>query len=219
MIGKLLFLRKRVIDLLLSVDGEPATVSLNDLRFSLKSGASELNKEPSLTSVLAAVSGLVDDGRDPYVSLQFGAGVSLQALHDLCALLSSVDTEKGMRIEPPRPGQLFYKAFAPASTFLDRESRMAQPWELRLVSKESGVTAILTRIEETWKAGQPRPDLKPINYEVATPEALKQALQQYGPGLPVILVIAQPRITHGQLMTFLAPVLPIHSTIHVFLKE
>jgi hypothetical protein len=45
------------------------------------------------------------------------------------------------------------------------------------------------------------------------------SLAENGPGLPVILVIVPPSVTHGQLMTFLAPALPTHSTIHVFLKE
>ena len=64
-----------------------------------------------------------------------------------------------------------------------------------------------------------RPDLKVTDYEVQTPEALKQNLTEHGPGLPVILVKAQPSLTHEQLMRFLAPALVTHPTIHVFLSK
>jgi hypothetical protein len=215
--------KKRVMDLVLGVGPKPGTpgVAASDLRLSLKAGTRELNSDATLKGMLEAVSGLVDKGQDPFVSLQVETNMTLKALHDLCVVLASVDTEKGMRLEPPLPGHLYYKAFIPDPSFLDREKRIAQPWELRLVRRESagGLTGILTRIEEVWKDDGGRPDLKLTNYEVATPEALKKTINENGPGLPVILVITQPSVTHGQLMTFLAPVLPTHSTIHVFLKE
>jgi len=214
--------KKRVMDLLLHVGVKPGTADagLKDLFFSLKSGDSELNSDFTLKGMLETVSGLVDKGHDPFVSLQFDTNLTVTVLHDFCVLLTSVDSEKGMRLEPPRPGHVYYKAFNPDPAFLDREKRIAQPWELRLTCQKSGdVTGVLTRIEQIWKDDQLRPDLKPTYYEVPTPEALKQALEQNGPGLPVILVIAQPAVTHGQMMAFLEPVLPIYSTIHVFVEK
>jgi hypothetical protein len=215
--------QKRVVDLLLEVSPKPDTagVALNDLIFSLnlKEKDKLLNPEPSLKSVLEQISSLAEKGRDPFVALQLHTNLTVKVIHDLAVVLSSIDTEKGIRMEPPLPGHLYYRAFVPDPTFLDRQTRIAQPWELVLSLKDSKLSGVLTQIGQIWKDGVARPDLKTTDYEIPTPEALRQTLDKHGPGLRVILVVAQPDITRGQLMTFLAPALPTHPTIHVFLKE
>ena len=111
-----------------------------------------------------------------------------------------------------------YKAFIADPDYLNRETRSAQPWELRLTLKDGKVSGVLTYIEQIWRDDAARPDLKSTDYEVGSPEALRQALDKHGPGIPVILVIAQPAVTHGQLMAFIAPVRRTHPTIHVYLR-
>ena len=212
---------KRVVDLRLEVSPRPETAgaAVSDLAFSLKAGDKAVTREPTLKSVLEEVSALVAKGHDPFVSLQLDGRLGVKAIRDLCVVLMSIDTEKGLRMEPPLSGHLYYKAFAPDPAFLDRESRIAQPWELDLSVRDAKVGGVLTQIEQIWTDGVARPELKATDYTVATPEALKEALAKYGPGLPVILVKAPPPLSHEQLMTFLTPSLKTHPTVHVFVKE
>ena len=45
---------------------------------------------------------------------------------------------------------------------------------------------------------------------------LRTLIDEHGPGLPVILVFAEPAVTHGELMRMLSPVMSTHGTVHVF---
>ncbi|GAI08008.1 unnamed protein product, partial [marine sediment metagenome] len=183
---------------------------LEDLSFEI------MGEKLKLNEMLEKFAKMTETGHDPFVTLRFGDDLTLKAVHDLCVILSSIETEKGIRIEPPLPGHLYYKAFMPDESFRQREERISQPWELHLSVENSKITGVLTQIEQIWKDGKVWPDLKVKDYPVADPEALRKELDNRGPGLPVVLVFAQSGVTYGQLTTFIKPVLSTHPTIHVF---
>lgn len=211
--------RTRVLDLTLHIttpEGKSGAAA-NGLSFRLDDAAGKpVYAGAEMKELMRILSEFAASGRDPFVALRLGDSVSVSALRDLCRILDSINTENGIRIEPPGGNQLFYKAFIPNEVWRDRAGRMAQPWELRLELKDGKPAGVLTQVKEVWKDEQARPDLKPENVPVPTPADLQKALTERGPGLNVILVFAPPALTHGQLMEFVGPVLKTHPVIHVF---
>jgi hypothetical protein len=211
---------KRVMDLVLEAAPRPASsnATVRDLVFRLRAaGDKTLGENLPLDQVLRTFSDLVKDSRDPCVTLQIADDMTLGLVRELCAVLASVETEDGIRMEPPPARHLYYKAFLPKDEMKDRNERIMQPWELRLAGPDTAPTGTLVRIEEVWRDERIRPDLKVTEHPVATPAALRERLDKLGPGLRVILVFARPSLTHGALMRFLDPALPTHPTVHVFL--
>jgi len=173
----------------------------------------------TLNAFLAGVTKLVENGRDPFVALQFDPTLRLGGIAQLCALLSSIEGEHGIRVEPPPEGHVYYLAFAPDQRFRDRHKRITQPWELHLPLKEGRIAARLTQIEQIWQDGSIDPELKVKSFHLPEPGDLRKELDRRGPGLPVILVFADPTVTYGQLMAYLAPVLDTHGVIHVYVEK
>ena len=119
-------------------------------------------------------------------------------------------------MEPPATGRLYYMAFLPNEKFRDRDSRLAQPWELHFARADGRSRATLTQIEEVWKEDKIRPELRPHHVPVASPEVLRKEIDARGPGLPVILVFAPPDLAYEELLRFVSPMLSTHGAIHVF---
>ncbi|MDI6775049.1 MAG: YdjY domain-containing protein, partial [Verrucomicrobiota bacterium] len=214
--------KRRVIDLTLAVAArDGARVSeLGQVKFTLtgKDGKT-VAATNDLNGVLAAFAALAKDGRDPFVMLKPDGGLSVKVLRDTCAALALIDTEKGVRMEPPSSNDLYYRAFAPDSSFKDRAARFAQPWELRLGKKDAQVSGVLTQIKQTWNEGEIKPELTATNFMVADAPALRKTLNEKGPGLRVILVFATPTLTYRELLDFLALARATHPLIHVFVEE
>ena len=215
--------RMRVVDLGLTVMPGPAnpTNAKADLSFCLQQPDGVLTNM-QLNDVLAVFTGLVEDGHDPFVGLQFDEVLKLGDIHELCKLLASIETVNGIRIEPPAVGQLYYRAFLPNEDFRNREDRFAQPWELRIETSDSssaGSTGILTRITEVWHDDVIKPELQIVDHEIGTPADMGRILKKEGSGLPVILVFAARDLTYGDIMPYLRPVLKDYDTVYVFLDK
>ena len=146
--------KKRVVDLQLFVNpvaGNPG-MEPADLAFQLKNAQGKmLNKTPKINGVLKAFTSLTENGHDPFVTVIFGDNLTLKAAHAVCSILLSIDIDKGIRMEPPLAGPLYYRAHVPDKRYKDRESRYAQPWELKLSKKDGQLSGILTQIEQIWK--------------------------------------------------------------------
>jgi hypothetical protein len=70
-----------------------------------------------------------------------------------------------------------------------------------------------------WRDREVWPELKITECDVADPAAFAAELSSRGPGLPVILVFADPSVRYGQLMAYIRPVLETHPTVYVFVEE
>ena len=195
------------------------TASLAEMTFSLKNLASgqELWDLRMPGGVLEMISAWATNGHRISATISFDDRLSLRLVRDVCRVVSGVETEKGMHVELPPTGQLYYRAFLPDESLRVRENRPAQPWELKLTKTGTTVSGTITRIEEVWRADSLKPNLVPTDFAVATPDAVLQVLREKGPGMPVILVFAPPELTYGELMRFVGPCVKTHGTIHVYL--
>jgi hypothetical protein len=164
------------LDIGVGPDGKAA--SLGEMRFALKDVATAqvCNKDMGLNGALEVVSGLTTNGHDVYAVMTFDNRLTLRLVRDACRLVSGVETEKGIRVEPPPAGQLYYRAFLPDETMRVRANRVnGQPWELRLTKTGTSVSGTVTRIEEVWPDEGAKPDLVPTDCAAATPEAVVPA--------------------------------------------
>ncbi len=208
--------RVRVVDMALAA--APATnaaTGLASLSLTLSAGARILYADADVNRMLEIFVNTVSAGQDPFVSVRLGDDLTVASAQALCRLLMSVETETGIRVEPPPEGQLYYRAFAPNETLRQRTARTAQPWELRLSVTGGVVKATVTEVEQVWSKDRLQPDLKTASTPVASPEALRAHLSTHT-GLPVILVFADPALRLRDLMRFLQPVRKTHPTVHVY---
>ena len=227
---------KRVKDLFLQVDAAATPLArpltglerVNQLVFQLKDAATLLNEKPSLSSVVAVFSALDRKKHDYFLTVSFGDGVELGGAQALAKILAIMDSERGMRIEPPPVGQLYYRAFTPDRDLLDRDARMFHPWELSLSEKAGAVSGKLLRIDSVYRTGVTRSELEIVELPVSSPQDLRRELdaevertrkanKRAKP--PVMMVFVPSTLTYGQLRKFLELSLPTHKTIHVYLDE
>ncbi len=220
---------KRVKDLRLQVHaGQTSTGDgpLSGLRFQLKDAAFVLNAPDSLLSVVEALAVLDRKKHDHFLTVAFGDTVTLGQAGMLAQILATIDREQGVRIGPPPPGQIYYRAFTPDRELLDRDARMFHPVELALSEKDGQVAGQLLLIDSVWKKDATRSELQFTARPVSGPAQLRQELdaeadrtRQAGqrPRLPVLMVFAPANLSHQQLIKFLDPALSTHRLIHVYL--
>ncbi|MSU34100.1 MAG: hypothetical protein EXS36_03130 [Pedosphaera sp.] len=225
---------KRVKDLILTIEADkaPSDQPANDgarlanLRVQLKDGDTVLNSRETLISVIEALAALDRKARDYFVVVSFADNVELSQARALATILSTIDREKGIRIEPPPVGQLYYRALIPDPELMDREARLFHPWELALSEASGQVSGHLLLIESVWKKSASRSELEVVELWVPGPRELRKEMDaadelarkrttRLKP--PVIMVFAPSTLRYGQLTRFLEPVLPTHKVVHLYL--
>lgn len=198
------------------------------LAFQLKDGTVVLNEQPTISSVMQSLGVLDRKRNDYYLTVCFEGDVELGAAQALAPLLSIMDCERGIRIEPPPSGQLYYRAFTPDRELLDRDARMFHPWELALSDEAGAVAGRLLGFNSVYTNGSSQAKLELTELKISSPLSLRKALDAEAaapakPGQisrpPVIMVFAPATLKYGQLLQFLGPVLPTHKTVHVYLDE
>ena len=224
---------KRVKNLVLHIEAaktptnQPATEvdRLASLRPQLKDAGAVLNRDETLISVIQTLAVLDRKKHDYFLSLSFGDNVELGQAQALARILSTIDREQGIRIEPPPGGQLYYRAFTPDRELLDREARLFHPWELALSEKDGQVSGKLLLVQSVWKTNASRSELQFTELPVSGPKSLRKELDAEAERArksgqrakaPIIMVFAPPTVGIGQLTKFLAPVLGTHKVIHVY---
>jgi hypothetical protein len=225
---------KRVKDLVLHVQaGQTPTNSpltgmerLASLSLQLKDSETVLNEKPTLLSVVETLALLDRKKHDYFLTVSFGDHVELGQAQALAKILSSIDAENGIRIDPPPAGQLYYRAFTPDQQLLDREARIYHPWELALAEKDGQVSGKLLLIDSVWKRGASASELEITELSVSGPQDLRQELEAEVERTrkadkrakpPVIMVFVSSTLKYGQLMKFLEQALPTHKMVHVYL--
>ena len=189
---------------------------LAGLVFDIGSADGPQKKDASLNEVLELLTSVVEKQHDPFVSLELGEGITIADANAVCRILASIETETGIRVEPPSAGQLYYRAFMPREDFRSRSSRFAQPCELHLRQGEDGnIDAELVEITQSWSDGKLKPDLSTKTIAVSSPEVLEKELASRDT-MRVILVFAGEGITLGKMRSFIRPVQDTHPTIHVY---
>ncbi len=187
-----------------------------------------LAHERSLPAIRAALESLAAKGCDPCVSVRFGRELGLGAVQVICRELSKLDDGAAMRVEPPSPGELYYRAFLADERWLKRENRASQPWELRLAPKGDTLSGKLSQVESAGEGEDLVPKFKTTETEIPDSRALGRRLEadagnrkreHQRPRLPVMLVFADPVLTYGQLVDFIQPVLSLNHVVYVYLQK
>ncbi len=223
-------------DLVLQVDpgperrnpSESEVEALANLRLQLKDGATVLNRETTLVSVIRSMAALDQRTHGHFLTLRWSDGVALDAAQALAEILASVDREQGVRIDPPAPGDLYYRAFTPDRELLDRGERPFHPVELGLQEKDGRISGRLLLFESVWKEGASRSELQFLERTILNPADLRRELaadreRKRSSGKrsrpAVMLAFAPSHLTIGQVTAFLEPVLTNQTAIHLFLDE
>ena len=226
----------RVQDLVLQVDaapraGKPPSSSIEalaDLRVQLRDSTTVLNPDGSLVSVVGSIAALDRQKHAPFLTLQWSPDICLASAQSLAEILASLDREQGIRIEPPRAGDPYYRAFTPDRQLLDRTERLVQPLELALQQKDGRISGRLVMVDSIWKEGASRSELRFLERPLQGPADLRREIaadqersRSAGrrPRPNVLLAFASSDLTMGQLTAFLEPVLTNHTAIHLFLDE
>lgn len=207
--------RRRVLDLTLRADAPADPPGPPTYTLAGPDGAERLRTLDPF-QVVAHAAELVENGRDPFVTLEPGDRLTLKQVRELCGVLASAEGEHGLRMEPPPPGLPYYRAFLPDERFRRREDRIAQPRELRFSEVEGALTVVLTELEESWPEDAERPTVTATDHAIGSPAALATALASLKRGLPVILIYAPDSLLFGRLRPYLEAALPACPTLYVF---
>lgn len=202
--------------------------ALAKLRVALREEGTVLNPDGSLVGMVGSIAALDRQSRIPFLTLRWSPEVRLGSARALAEILDSLDRERGIRIEPPRAGDPYYRAFMPDRKLLDRRERRQHPMELTVSEAEGGLSGRLVLVESVWKEGIARSELEFGEALVRNRADLARELaadrdrprtQGKQPRPNVLLVFVSPEVTMGQFKEFLEPVLTNHTEIHVFLDE
>ncbi len=172
-------------------------------------------------SLLTLFKGLVQQQRDPMVTLYLDDALTLAQAREIATILEAIEGENGIRLEPPATGQLYYKAFLPDERWRRREERLSQPWELHVSRNDAAAdqppTIKLVQTKEDWSDPDSlEPKLTPTTFTVASWQEMAATLESKGHGLPVLLVYAPAAAPLRLFMEGVRLVQQEHATIYVF---
>jgi len=218
--------RKRVADISLSVTPAAKGKTNLSVEFTLTdaSGRSILKRQ-TLAEVLVVFGAMKRDGRDPFVSVHFSAELKLGVVRHVCRVLQAIDTERGIRVEPPARQQLYYEAFLPDAQLLDRDKRITDPWEVHL--RRNGNDQIVARVirhksqfvdgrREASVISQDTLFALDLRRHLDAEASLRKSAGQR-PGPRVLIVFGKSDMDYRELVNFLTPAMATHNVIHVFL--
>ncbi len=171
---------------------------------------------------------LQEQGDDAFVAVRFHPGLRLDSMRNACQIIADLDKAGGMRVEPPGPGQLYYRAFLVNQQWRQRENRAGQPWELVLSKKNGGLAGKLIQIDAPQVGAMLDPQFKITEFPVADAAALswqlaadteerQRANQRARPA--VVLIFAEPDLPYGELTEFSAPLIAANYVVYVFLEK
>lgn len=176
------------------------------------------NNYSNLDELLVAFKAMVDDNKDPFVTLDFSRDLPLHICNLLALLLDSIDSAGGIRIEPPLKGDLYYRAFMPDERMRERDKRYIQPLELHLKLYDNKIDGTLIKVNEIWGTGN-TPKLDPEIFPVSLHGGIKNAVDETKVKYPVLLVFPEGNITLGDLMDYIAPIRNSYKYINIYLPK
>ncbi|MGI5869119.1 MAG: hypothetical protein ACOX9C_06735 [Kiritimatiellia bacterium] len=168
-----------------------------------------------LPEVLTKLQASTQAARDVHATVTWADDLPLMQIRDTCRVLKILDSDGGVRLEPPVQGNPYYKAFVPNESWRTRAQRPTQPCELRI--DNDGATTLVV-IEEIWKEGEIDPELKISEIKDVKPAALPALMNEKKPNLAVLLVFAPGNLRYADIKPYLAAVIPTHPNLYVFVE-
>ena len=207
--------RPHELDLALEV--APRTPGTTEPAYRLRNGAGQpLSTNTTATGLLATLERHAAGDQAVFVTLHIADTASLATVLEAARLLSSLDREEGIRIEPPPAGHPYYKAFLPNPRFRDRAQRPSPGVELYLANAAGTTTGQLVQLEMQWKGDDSEPSFRETRIPAPTPAALEQALEA-SPETPAALLVFAPKtLDYGTFRKFAAPLLKRNAILYVF---
>lgn len=216
-------------------DGRSRVYNLNmeigaDKKILLKDAKTgkQISEKPTFDSAIRACKKIIEERREPYVTVSFDETMKLNEIKQICTMLFMMDLQNGLRIDPPTAGKLYYRAFMPNPQWIDPKGRMMQPWELHLTTKDDKTSGFLVIYDAEWKRNQSRPDLTKRSYEVSSAADIQKRMEKESEerkeasrrAVPAALLIFTPEtIAYGELMKFLPKPVTANYSIHLFFDE
>lgn len=189
----------------------------DDLLFALHTPDGQpTSRGDRLEDVLTALAGLLQDGREPHLSVDLDDRLSLAAAKTICRFLRESEDSGSLRISPPLPGRWYYQAYLPNPAFRERSMRPSQPWEWHLLRHGDAWQVQRIDVHENWSTDGSEPELQVLPLPMQSPEEAAQALLADDRPLRVLLVFAPPDATCGELRQFLSPLREKFHTLYIF---
>lgn len=197
-----------------------AAVRLADVAFEeYDAQAGQTNRYPQIDALLAAFNDRVGRQQDPFVTMDFSGALSLGVCHDLAAILARIDSERGIRMEPPPDGQFYFRAYVPDEQQRDYTRRYAQPLELHLKGTNRVESATVRRIEEVWADNAENPELKVQQFPVAEPGGMRAAVKASADDSTALFVYAHPDLPMQAVADLATEVRDTHPLVHIYLDQ
>ena len=207
---------RRVRDVTLSLapgaDHQPLALVLRDEQ------GEPLHEGRALVNVLAAFNRIVEREQTPFVQLELHADTPLREARDVSRLLKAFEDEETLHIEPPRPGELYYRAFIPEEEHRDRAQRPSQVLELRLAQADGEWRGTVVEVRDVRERREDDFKAEVREVPVASAGELAAVLAEIGHRLPVLLVFVSEIATYGQVMQWIGPVQETHPIIYLYLE-
>lgn len=179
-----------------------------------------LNENDSVSGAVACLAGMVAEGRTPFARVEFDQDLSIGAARSVCELIAAIDTQKGIRVEPPAQGDLYYKAFLPQPVMADREERGLQPPELHLSAAETESAAVLKQARREWSEDEPgRSWIAVESWQLTGPKDFEKRIVAVAGDMPVLIVCADDELPLRSMMKYVRTVLDRYRTVFVLPSE
>ena len=147
----------------------------------------------------------------------------------LAKLLAVVDCDRGIRIDPPKPNQIYYKAFLPETDLLERAPSDTASWKLSLANSDGRTQGMLQLIQAKHADDGSIAKLQGVGFPISSPIQFRRKLEAESARLrkfkstinisPAILVEVPATFHYGILMDYLRPHLPQHKIFQVIPHE
>jgi hypothetical protein len=223
----------RVTDLSLKVaQTERGSNALSDadrlkaLRVELTESAEPIKL--SLPALLEHLAALDRQKHDFFLTLRFDHAVELGNARAMAGVLALIDSDNGVRVEPPSSGQLYYRAFIPDRNLLDRHNRLLHPFELVLSEREGKISGNLVMANSVSKDDGAKTEVEAKEVAVSGPSQLQSEMEAEnkrletsgrGPRPLIVMVFAPSTMSYGNLLRFLGPVPATYRTVYIYLDE
>jgi hypothetical protein len=180
------------------------------------------------TPILEKLVALWNESGAPYVDLRFGDRLSLKDVKMTCLLMARMGSMGMARVDPPAPGQLYYRAFVPDKVWETPRQRPRQPWELHLCRDGDDLKAELVLHEPVGEEDGSEPEFERSISNLTKAADVRARLEGKAresraaglvPPPPVLLVYAPPNLLYGEVMSFVRPVQDTHRTVFLFIQN
>ena len=169
----------------------------------------------NITAVLQSLQADASPGSDLFVCPTFDASVTVARAVEIAKAFEMLDGN-GLKMNGAADGQFFYKAFLPDPAWRNREGRLFQPFEIRLMADGSRT---FTFVEEDWSGEGLDPVLKPKTRTVSDWSELPACLAQtgdQGDKVTVAFVYAPADTPVTKLSPIVKALVPRIGTFYVF---